>query len=48
MTGQDLIDFIEATGSQDMEIEVQADDELLPVVDITKMDGMIRIYTDYD
>ena len=48
MTGQDLIDFIEATGAQDMEIEIQADYELLPVVDIARMDGMIRIYTDYD
>ena len=49
MTGQDLIDFIEATGTQDWMIEVQdAEYQLLPVTDIARMDGMIRIYTTND
>lgn len=49
MTGQDLIDFIEATGAQDWTVEVQDTDyQLLPVTNIARMDGMIRIYTTDD
>lgn len=46
MTGQDLIDFIEATGAQNLEVEVQdANFNLESVEDMAVMDGMIRIYT---
>ena len=49
MTGQDLIDFIEATGTQDWTIEIQDTEyNLLLVTDIARMDGMIRIYTTDD
>lgn len=49
MTGQDLIDFIESTGTQDWTIEIQDTEyNLLPVTDIARMDGMIRIYTTDD
>ena len=45
MTGQDLIDFIEATGTQGWAIEIQDTEyNLFPVTDIARMDGMIRIY----
>lgn len=49
MTGQELIDFIEVTGTQDWEIEIQDTQyDLYPVTDIARMDGMLRIYTTED
>ena len=49
MTGQDLIDFIEATGTQDWTIEVQDTEyQIHLMTDIARMDGMIRIYTTND
>ena len=48
MTGQEIIDYIQRNHAEGMKIEIQCNDELLEIADISVMDEFIRIYTDFD
>ena len=44
MTGQDLIDFIQANDLQDWSIESKIHGEVFLIVDAARVEGMIRLY----
>ena len=48
MTGQELVDFIEANDLGDWEFEAKYHGEVFPVVDCARVEGKLRLYPTED